>query len=178
MLEMIAQISHMGTIAVAIFAFTVFYITQVRKAIHVDASYGDLVLTVKQPKKEWMTLFFIAVMGVVVVIRLFMEYNTPNDAMPESYYQVLLGAVVLVAGLIIFIVIRTISPTKLFTNGVLVHDYGYVKWDDIKSIDKTPKGQFMAYLIKPRPFRGKSFYISYDESQEEEMIRLFRKYIC
>lgn len=178
MFEMIEKIAHNGAIITAIIGFTVFYLTQIWKSIHVEESYGEKLMAVKQPKKEWLTLIFIVIVGIVVVIRLFMEYQTPNEAMPESYYQVVLGSVVLVAGLILFIVIRTISPTKLFTNGILVHDYGYVSWEDIKSIDKTPKGQFMAYLIKPRQFKGKTFYINYDPSQEEEMIAIFRKYIC
>ena len=177
MASLIEQIAHGGAIIVAVIAFSVFYLTQIWKSIHVDKSYGEKLLSVKQPKKEWLTLFFIVAVGVVVIIRLFMEYQTPNDAMPDSYYQVLIGAVVLVAGLILFIVIRTVSPTKLFTNGVLVHDYGYVTWDNIKSVDKTPKGQFEAYLVKPIQFKGKSFFISYDESQEEEIIQIFRKYI-
>lgn len=178
MTELIQQISHGGAALLAAAAFIIFYLTQIWKSVHVEASYGDHLLSVKQPKKEWLTLAFIVIVGVVVVVRLVMEYQTPNDAMNESYYQVLIGAIVLVAGLIAFIVIRTISPTKLFTNGVLVHDYGYVAWEDIKSIDKTPKGQFQAYLVKPRQFKGKTFYISYDDGQEEEMIAIFRKYIC
>lgn len=178
MTEFIQQISHGGAVLLAAIAFIVFYLTQVWKSVHVEASYGEHLMSVKQPKKEWLTLGFIVVVGAVVIVRLIMEYQTPNDAMTESYYQVLIGAIVLVAGLIAFIVIRTISPTKLFTNGVLVHDYGYVAWEDIKSIDKTPKGQFQAYLIKPRQFKGNSFYISYDAAQEDEMIAIFRKYIC
>lgn len=177
MVDMIQQLAHGGVVIVAVFAFAVFYLSQIWKSVHVEASYGEKIMTVKQPKKEWMTLIFIAVVGVVVVYRLVMEYMTPSDVMPESYYQVLLGAIVLVAGLILFIIIRTINPTKLFTNGILVHDYGYVPWDEIKSIDKTPKGQFQAYLTKARQFKGKTFYINYDESQEEEMIEIFRKYI-
>lgn len=177
MANLIEQLSHMGAIIVAVIAFTVFYLTQIWKSIRVDKSYGEQIMAVKQPKKEMLTLLFIVIVGVAVIYRLFVEYQTPNDAMPESYYQVLMGAVVLVAGLILFIVIRTISPTKLFTNGVLVHDYGYVPWDDIKSIDKTPKGQFQAFLVKPRQFKGKIFYINYDEAQEEELITIFRKYI-
>lgn len=178
MTELIEQISHGGVVILAAAAFIVFYLTQIWKSVHVEESYGEHLLSVKQPKKEWMTLFFIVVVSAVVVVRLIMEYQTPNEAMPDSYYQVLLGAIVLVVGLVVFIVIRTISPTKLFTNGILVHDYGYVAWDDVKSIDKTPKGQFQAYLIKPRQFKGKTFYISYDEEQEDAMIEIFRKYIC
>ena len=177
MANIIEQFSHMGAIIDAVIAFTVFYLTQVWKSIRVDKSYGEQIMAVKQPKKEMLTLLFIVIVGIAVIYRLFVEYQTPNDAMPESYYQVLMGAVVLVAGLILFIVIRTISPTKLFTNGVLVHDYGYVSWDDIKSIDKTPKGQFQAFLVKPRQFKGKTFYINYDAAQEEELITIFRKYI-
>ena len=177
MRELITQWGHIATVALAVVGFSIFYINQIWKSIHVDKSYGEKILSVKQPKKEWLTLFFIAAVGIVVVIRLIMEWNTPNQNMPESYYQVLLGAIVLVAGLILFIVIRTISPTKAFTKGILVHDYGYVSWEDIKSVDKTPKGQFQAYLIKPRQFKGNSFYISYDASQEEELIEIFRKYI-
>lgn len=178
MIQLIEQMAHMGTVLLAVFAFVVFYITQVWKSIHVDKSYGEQLLVVKQPKKEWLTLFFIVAVGIAVVYRLYVEYQTPNELMPESYYQMLMGAVVLVAGLILFIVIRTINPTKMFTNGILVHDYGYVSWKDVKSVDKTPKGQFQAFLIKPRPFKGSSFYVSYDEAQEEEMIQIFRKYIC
>ena len=177
MLNVIEQGSHMGAIVVAAIGFTIFYLTQIWKAIRVDKSYGEQIMTVKQPKKEIMTLVFIVLVGVAVVYRLFVEYKTPNPAMPESYYQVLMGSVVLVAGLILFIVIRTISPTKVFTNGILVHDFGYVSWNEIKSVDKTPKGQFQAFLVKPRQFKGKTFFINYDESQEEELITLFRKYI-
>lgn len=168
---------HVATIILAIFGFSVFYLNQIWKSIHVDASYGEKLLSVKQPKKEMLILAFIVLVGIVVVYRLIIEWKTPNESMPESYYQVLLGAIVLVVGLIVFIIIRTLNPTKIFTNGILVHDFGYVSWEDMKSVDKTPKGQFQVYLVKPRQFKGKMFYISYDPSQEEEMIQLFRKYV-
>ena len=177
MSEIIGQWGHVATIVLAVIGFSVFYLNQIWKSIHVDPAYGDKIMSVKQPKKEWLTLFFIVCVGVVVVIRLIMEWNTPNPNMPESYYQVLLGAIVLVAGLILFILIRTVSPTKVFTKGILVHDYGYVSWEEIKSIDKTPKKQFQAFLVKPRQFKGRSFYISYDPSQEEKLIEIFKKYI-
>lgn len=175
--EFIAQWGHVATVLLAVIGFSVFYLNQIWKSVHVDASYGEKVLEVKQPKKEMLTLAFIVVVGIVVVYRLFVEWQTPNPDMPDSYYQVLLGAIVLVAGLILFMAIRTISPTKIFTNGILVHDYGYVSWDEMKSVDKTPKGQFQVYLVKPRQFKGKMFYISYDPSQEEALIELFRKYV-
>ena len=98
--------------------------------------------------------------------------------MPESYYSVLTGAVILIAGLLLFLAIRTISPTKIFTNGILVHDYGYVPWEDIRSVDKMPKGKFQAHLMKPRQFKGKAFFIRYDASQEEEIIQVIQKYVC
>lgn len=83
----------------------------------------------KQPRNEWLTLIFIVAVGIVVIIRLFIERNTPSTNMPESYYSVLTGAMILIAGLLIFLSVRTISPTKLFTNGILVHDFGYVIMD-------------------------------------------------
>lgn len=98
--------------------------------------------------------------------------------MPESYYSVLTGAVILIAGLLFFLAVRTISPTKIFTNGILVHDYGYVPWSDIRSVDRLPKGGFKAYLIKPRQFKGNTFLIRYDSSQEEQLIGVIQKYIC
>lgn len=176
--DIITQLAHGGAIILAAIGFLVFYLTQIWKSIHVEESFGEKICHVKQPKKEWLTLAFIVVVGIVVVIRLFMEQATPNPNMPESYYTILTGAIVLVAGLILFLAIRTISPTKIFSNGVLVHDYGYVAWDDIRSVDKMPKGKFQVYLTKPRQFKGKMFYIAYDKEQEEELIDIFRKYVC
>ena len=168
--EIINQLAHGGAFILAAIGFLIFFVTQIWKAVHVEASYGEKVISVKQPKEEWLTLFFILGVGVVVVIRLFMEKNTVNPNMPESYYSVLTGAVILIAGLLLFLAIRTISPTKIFTNGILVHDYG--------SVDKMPKGKFQAHLMKPRQFKGKSFFIRYDASQEEEIIQAIQKYVC
>ncbi len=176
--EIINQLAHGGAFILADIGFLIFFVTQIWKAVHVEASYGEKVISVKQPKEEWLTLFFILGVGVVVVIRLFMEKNTVNPNMPESYYSVLTGAVILIAGLLLFLAIRTISPTKIFTNGILVHDYGYVPWEDIRSVDKMPKGKFQAHLMKPRQFKGKAFFIRYDASQEEEIIQVIQKYVC
>ena len=176
--DIINQLAHGGAFILAAIGFLIFFLTPIWKAVHVDKSYGEKLLSVKQPLKEWLTLLFIIAVGVVVVIRLLMERNMPSLNMPESYYSVLSGAVILIVGLLIFLAIRTISPTKIFTNGILVHDYGYVPWEDIRSVDKLPKGGFQAHLIKPRQFKGKSFLIRYDASQEEELIGIIQKYIC
>ena len=84
MSEIIGQWGHVATIVLAVIGFSVFYLNQIWKSIHVDPAYGDKIMSVKQPKKEWLTLFFIVCVGVVVVIRLIMEWNTPNPNMPES----------------------------------------------------------------------------------------------
>ncbi|GEM_PF-2530071 len=176
--EIINQLAHGGAFILAAIGFLIFFLTQIWKAVHVDKSYGEKLITVKQPRNEWLTLIFILAVGIVVIIRLFTEKNTPTANMPESYYSVLTGAVILIAGLLFFLAVRTISPTKIFTNGILVHDYGYVPWGDIRSVDKLPKGGFKAYLIKPRQFKGNTFLIRYDASQEEELIAVIQKYIC
>ncbi len=176
--EIISQLAHGGAFILAAIGFLVFFLTQIRKAVRVDESYGEKLATVKQPRNEWLTLIFIVAVGIVVIIRLFIERNTPSTNMPESYYSVLTGAMILIAGLLIFLSVRTISPTKLFTNGILVHDFGYVSWTEIKSVDRLPKGGFKAYLFKSRQFRGDNFLIRYDASQEEELIGIIQKYIC
>ena len=162
--EIINQLAHGGAFILAAIGFLIFFLTQIWKAVHVDKSYGEKLITVKQPRNEWLTLIFILAVGIVVIIRLFTEKNTPTANMPESYYSVLTGAVILIAGLLFFLAVRTISPTKIFTNGILV--------------DKLPKGGFKAYLIKPRQFKGNTFLIRYDASQEEELIAVIQKYIC
>jgi hypothetical protein len=177
MSEMINQVLHGGVVVLAVIAFLIFYLTQIWKSVHEEASYGEKIISVKQPKNEWLTLVFILAVGVVVVIRLFMEKNTPDEAMPDSYGTVLIGAIILIIGLLIFLAVRTICPTKIFTNGILVHDYGYVAWTDIRSVDKLPKGQFKADLIKPKQFKGKTMLIRYDASQEDELIRVIQQYI-
>ena len=174
----INQLAHGGAFILAAIGFLIFFLTQIWKAIHVDKSYGEKLVTVKQPRNEWLTLVFIVVVGIVVIIRLFIERNTPGTNMTESYYSVLTGAMIFIAGLLIFLAIRTISPTKFFTNGILVHDFGYVPWTEIKSVDRLPKGGFKAYLFKARQFKGNNFLIRYDASQEEELIGVIQKYIC
>lgn len=176
--DIINQFAHGGAFILAAIGFLIFFLTQIWKAVHVEESYGEKLISVKQPAKEWLTLGFILVVGVVVVVRLFMERNTPNPNMPESYYSVLAGAVILISGLLIFLAIRTVSPTRIFTNGILVHDYGYVPWTDIRTVDRLPKGGMKAYLFKPKQFRGNSFVIQYDASQEAELIGIIQKYIC
>ena len=176
--EIINQLAHGGAFILAAVGFLIFFLTQIWKAIHVEESYGEKLMTVKQPRNEWLTLVFIVAVGIVVIIRLFIERNTPSTNMPESYYSVLAGAMILIAGLLVFLSIRTISPTKLFTNGILVHDFGYVSWTEIKSVDRLPKGGLKAYLFKSRQFRGNNFLIRYDASQEEELIGIIQKYIC
>lgn len=176
--DLITQLAHGGAFILAAIGFLIFFLTQIWKAVHVEKAYGEKLMSVKQPVKEWITLIFILAVGVVVVIRLFIERNTSSPNMPESYYSVLSGAIILIVGLLIFLAVRTISTTKVFTNGILVHDYGYVPWDNIRSVDKLPKGGFQAHLIKPKAFQGNSFYLRYDASQEEELIRIIQKYIC
>ena len=172
------QLAHNMVLVLATIGFLIFYGTQIRKAVHADASYGEKITSVKQPKKEWLLLLFILVVGIVVVIRLLMEYQTPSGNMPESYRKVMLGAVILVVGLLIFLTIRTICPTRFFTNGILVHDYGYVAWEEIQSVDKMPNGSYQVYLIKPKPFKGKSFFIRYEAFQEAELTQIIQKYVC
>ncbi|MDD3221861.1 MAG: hypothetical protein EOM34_03120 [Clostridia bacterium] len=174
---MIDQLAHGGAFILAAVGFLIFFITQIWKAVHVEESYGEKLASVKQPKSEWLLLVFILVVGIVVVIRLFMEYQTPTGNMPDSYQPMLIGAGILVIGLLIFLTIRTVSQTKFFTNGILVHDYGYVAWEDIKAVDKMPNGQYQMYLIKPRPFKGKSFFIRHDAAQDEELKAIIQEYV-
>lgn len=175
---MIDQLAHGGAFILAAVGFLIFFLTQIWKAVHVEEAYGEKLASVKQPKNEWMLLAFILVVGIVVVVRLIMEYFSTGPDMPESYKPVLIGACVLVIGLLFFLAIRTISPTKFFTNGILVHDYGYVPWEDIRSVDKMPNGKYQVYLLRTKPFKGKSFFIRYEAAQEEVLTDIIKKYIC
>ena len=89
--DVITQLAHGGAFILAAIGFLIFFLTQIRKAIHVEKAYGEKLMSVKQPMKEWLTLIFILAVGIVVVIRLFIERNTSSPNMPESYYSVLAG---------------------------------------------------------------------------------------
>lgn len=173
----IDQLAHGGAVILAAVGFLIFFITQIWKAVHVEESYGEQLASVKQPKKEWLLLAFILVVGIVVAVRLVMEYFSPTPGMPESYQPVLIGACILVVGLLLFLAIRTVNPTKFFANGILVHDYGYVPWEDIRSVDKVPGGKYQVYLLRTKPFKGKSFFIRYESEQEDELTGIIKKYI-
>ena len=76
--EIINQLAHGGAFILAAIGFLIFFLTQIWKAVHVDKSYGEKLITVKQPRNEWLTLIFILAVGIVVIIRLFTEKNTPT----------------------------------------------------------------------------------------------------
>ena len=90
----IDQLAHGGAFILAAIGFLIFFLTQIWRAVHVEESYGENLISVKQPKKEWLLLAFILIVGIVVVVRLFMEYGNPGENMPESYRSVLLGGAV------------------------------------------------------------------------------------
>ena len=173
----IDQLAHSGAFILAAVGFLIFFVTQIWRAVHVEESYGEKLSSEKHPKKEWMLLGFILIVGIAVVIRLIMEYSNPGENMPESYRSVLIGAIILVVGLLIFLAIRTVSPTRFFSNGILVHDYGYVPWEDIVSVDRMPDNRFQIYLNRTKPFKGKSCFIRYEAPQEGELTEIFRKYV-
>lgn len=173
----IDQLAHGGAFILAAIGFLIFFLTQIWRAVHVEESYGENLISVKQPKKEWLLLAFILIVGIVVVVRLFMEYGNPGENQPESYRSVLLGGAVMVIGLLIFLAIRTVSPTRFFTNGILVHDYGYVPWEDVISVDRLPDGRFQIFVNRTKPFKGKSCFIRYEAPQEAALTEIFRKYV-
>lgn len=47
--EIISQLAHGGAFILAAIGFLIFFLTQIRKAVHVDESYGEKLATVKQP---------------------------------------------------------------------------------------------------------------------------------
>ena len=49
MSEIIGQWGHVATIVLAVIGFSVFYLNQIWKSIHVDPAYGDKFMSVKQP---------------------------------------------------------------------------------------------------------------------------------
>ena len=71
----IDQLAHGGAFILAAIGFLIFFLTQIWRAVHVEESYGENLISVKQPKKEWLLLAFILIVGIVVVVRLFMEYG-------------------------------------------------------------------------------------------------------
>lgn len=171
------QFLHGGVIIVAVFAFIVFFLNQIRKSIQVKPEYGQKILTIVQPKSEWITIGLIDVIGAVVVWRLIGERMTSNPNMEESYYTVLLGAIIFVAALLVFLTIRAVNSSKVFEEGILVHDYGYVKWTNIKSVDKMPKGKFKIFIVKPDQFKAKEAIVPYTPEQEADLIAIFREKI-
>ncbi len=175
--ELLNQFLHGGVIIVAVFAFIVFFLNQIRKSIQVKPEYGEKIMTIVQPKKEWITIGLIDVIGAIVVWRLIGERTTQNPNMDESYYMVILGAIIFVAALLVFLTIRAVNSSKVFEEGILIHDYGYIKWSNIKSVDKMPKGKFKVFIEKPDQFKAKEAYIPYEPEQEAELIEIFKEKI-
>jgi len=69
----IDQLAHGGAFILAAIGFLIFFLTQIWRAVHVEESYGEHLISVKQPKKEWLLLAFILIVGIVVVVWLFIE---------------------------------------------------------------------------------------------------------
>lgn len=175
--ELLNQFLHGGVIIVAVFAFIVFFLNQIRKSIQIKPEYGKKIMTIVQPKQEWITIGLIDVIGAVVVWRLIGERMARTSNMEDSYYTVIFGAIIFVAALLVFLTIRAVNSSKIFEEGILVHDYGYIKWDNIKSVDKMPKGRFKLFIVKPDQFKSKEAIIPYTPEQEDELIEIFRKNI-
>ncbi len=175
--ELLNQFLHGGVVIVAAFAFIIFFLNQIRKSIQIKPEYGSRILTIVQPRQEWLTIGMIDVIGAVVVWRLIGERTTENPNMDESYYTVILGAIIFVAALLVFLTIRAVNSSKVFEEGILIHDYGYVFWDNIKSVDKLPKEKFKLFIAKPDQFKSKEVVIPYTPEQEAELIKIFKEKI-
>ena len=50
--EIINQLAHGGAFILAAIGFLIFFLTQIWKAVHVDKSYGEKLITVKQPRND------------------------------------------------------------------------------------------------------------------------------
>ena len=50
----IDQLAHGGAFILAAIGFLIFFLTQIWRAVHVEESYGENLISVKQPKKEWL----------------------------------------------------------------------------------------------------------------------------
>lgn len=49
--EIISQLAHGGAFILAAIGFLIFFLTQIRKAVRVDESYGEKLATVKSAEK-------------------------------------------------------------------------------------------------------------------------------